>query len=153
MGLKKANKIEEIFSAVMTQPISIEDMDQFYCNTDAARNNHSTRNQLARVIRKNASIGNNAHILFVGYRGCGKSTELNHLQKDLQGEFMVLNYSVMKELDFQSINYIELFIVTMEKLFTQVKDKAFKLEPKFLKKIYYWSQKKEIKNIINKYCN
>lgn len=153
MGLKKANKIEEIFSAVMTQPISIEDMDQFYCNTDAARNNHSTRNLLARAIRKNAIIGNNAHILFVGYRGCGKSTELNHLQKDLQGEFMVLNYSVMKELDPQSINYIELFIVTMERLFTLAVDNNLAIEPEFLKKIGHWSQSKEITEIKDKHIS
>ncbi len=112
--LQKAHTIEEVFDAVGNErPLQISEMDTFYCNTDAVRNDLSARKRLQKMIRRNAHSGVNSHILFVGARGSGKSTELNHLQKDLQGDIAVVNYSVMKELDPQSISYIELFIVTM----------------------------------------
>lgn len=149
--IRKANTLDDVYGAVMTQPLSIEDMDEFYCDTDAVRGNIHARGNLARLIRNNAKVGKNAHILFVGYRGCGKSTELNHLQKDLKDKFFVLNYSVMTELDPQSINYIELFIVTMEKLFTLAVSENIVLEPSFIDKITHWQKTDEIEEIKEKY--
>ena len=146
--IQKANTLDDVYGAVMTQPLSIEDMDKFYCDTDEARGaGLGAREELADVIRRNAQNGRDAHILFVGYRGCGKSTELNHLQKDLQKEFMVLNYSVVQELDPQSINYIELFIVTMEKLFSLAIDNNILIEQGYLDKIVTWTKTTEIQNI------
>ncbi len=147
-SIKKANSVAEVFRAVVSKPLSLEDMDQFYCNTDEARGNElGAREELDEIIKGNAFNGGNAHILFVGYRGCGKSTELNHLQKDLMDEYMVLNYSVMTELDPMSINYIELFIVTMEKLFRLAIDQNIPIDRLYIDKIIEWTQTTEVQAI------
>ncbi len=152
--LKKAEKIEEVYDAIEGgRPLTIEEIDTFYCNTDAVRNDLSARKQLAKIIRRNAQAGRNGHLLFVGARGCGKSTELNHLQKDLQGDIAILNYSVMTELDPQSINYIELFIVTMEKLFSFALKKGLEIDNEFVERVTGWTKTREIEEIKDKHLS
>jgi hypothetical protein len=148
MGLKKADKIEEVYSVFQSKPLKISDLKDFYKNTTEARGKNPRR-RFARILKTNQD--SNQHILFVGYRGCGKSTELNHLQKDLQEEFLVLNYSIQEELDPIHVNYIELFIVTMERLFSVVKEKNLKVSKAYLTGITDWIKSKEIEEIRVKY--
>jgi len=147
MTMHKANKIDDIYNSVMATPLAISELDQFYRDTDVARSQFSTRKKLQRKIEQNAANQRNAHILFVGNRGCGKSTELNHLQKDLQDKYMVLNYNVTQELDPQSIQYIELFIVTMERLFRMALDENLDIDKDFLNKVIEWTKTSEIEQI------
>ena len=123
--IRKATTIPEIYYAVgKVRPLNVDELDEFYQETNSVRSEISPRNRLSKIIRKNVSAGVNGHFLFVGSKGAGKSTELNHLQKDMEQEIAVINYSVFKELDPQNISYIELFIVTMEKLFNYASDKG-----------------------------
>lgn len=109
------------------------------------------RHILKEYICDNAESGKSAHLLFVGAKGCGKSTELNKMQEELMGEFAVLSYSVMEELDPQSLEYIELFIVTMQRLFKLAVEKGLDIDEGFLKKIENWTQTKEISEIKDKH--
>lgn len=150
MSIKKANTLNEIYDAVLIKPLAMDELDAFYCDTDAVRAKTSARFKLKDRIVSSSQSSRNDHILFVGYTGCGKSTELNYLQKELQQEdYTVLNYSVFKELDPISIHYIELFIVTMERLFQLAKDENLTISKSFLDKIVGWTQSKEIENIKN----
>lgn len=151
MTMQKANRIDDIYNSVMAKPLAISELDQFYKDTDAARSQLPARMRLQRMIVQSAANQRNAHILFVGNRGCGKSTELNHLQKDLQDSYMVLNYSVMEELDPQSIQYIELFIVTMERLFNMAVEKKLNIDQAFLNKVTEWTRTNEIEQIKEKH--
>jgi len=145
--MEKANAVSEVYNAVLARPLEIEEMDEFYCDTDQVRGVLSARKQLKLKIEQNAVSGKNGHFLFVGYRGCGKSTELNHLQKDLQNDYAILNYSIMEELDPQNIEYIELFIVTMERLFNLAVEQHLQIDQDFLKKIVNWTSTREIQDI------
>ena len=116
--IRKASKIEDVFYAVSEgRALRINELDKFYKDTNDVRCENSARYQMKKFIMNNAYAGLNGQLLFVGARGAGKSTELNHLQRDIENEIVVLNYSVQEELDPLNIHYIELFIVTMEKLF------------------------------------
>jgi hypothetical protein len=152
--IQKANTIAEIFDAVgESRPLMMEEMDEFYRDTDPVRGDLSIRRRLATIIRKNADSGRNGHILFVGSRGAGKSTELNHLQKDIGAEILVFNYSVMRELDPQSISYIELFIVTMERLFDYALNQKLPIDETLVKRISDWTSTKEIEEIKEKHLS
>jgi Flp pilus assembly CpaF family ATPase len=92
----------------------LKNLKSFIMKLKRVRGGKPARRRIARMLEK--EIGDYQHILLVGYKGSGKSTELNHLQKDIQSEYLVINYSVMDELDPIHLNYIELFIVTLEQL-------------------------------------
>lgn len=145
----KAKEIQDIYQAFRYQPLRIEELNEMYVDTDEVRGGLPVRRRIARLLER--GTGENHHILMVGYKGCGKSTELNHLQKDLQNNFLVLNYSVMSELDPIHLNYIELFIVTLEQLFLLAKENDLHISREYLKNITHWLQSKEISEISNKF--
>lgn len=147
--LKKAVKVDDIYTAFRYQPLQIDELDEFFIETEDARGGSPMRKRLARLLER--EIGDYKHILFVGYKGSGKSTELNRLQKDIQNKFLVVNYSVFSELDPVHLNYIELFIVTLERLFKLAIDNKLNISKEYIANITNWLQTKEIQEISDKY--
>lgn len=145
----KATKMDEIYQAFHLQPLKIEELDTFYKDTSKARSRVNPRSRIARLLRR--ELRHTEHILLVGYKGCGKSTELNKLEAELQDKFLVINFSVMEELDPVHLHYIELFIVMMERLFTKAKEEELAINKDLLKRIINWTKTREITEIKEKY--
>lgn len=143
-----ASHLREIRRNFSQQPVEIDQLDAWYVDARTARG-FNPRGRLQRLLEEN--MDSHQRILFVGYRGCGKSTELNHLQIDLKDKFLTLNFSVTKELDAVNINYIELFIVAMEKLFELAVEQRFTIREEYLRSITHWAQTTEIQEIRDKY--
>lgn len=149
MKLRKAETLDLIYQAFKGEPLKIEELDDFYQNARIARGGIEPRRRMSRLLHQLPDTSE--HILFVGYKGCGKSTEMNHLQKDIQDEFLVINFSVQNELDPVHLNYIELFIVTMERLFHFAKENDLSVSKAYLESIRHWISTKEIEEIREKY--
>lgn len=147
--LKKAEKLEEVYSAFRTQPLQLNELDDFFVETESARGGKPVRKRLARLLER--ETGSHKHILLVGYKGSGKSTELNRLQKDISDDFLVVNFSVFSELDPAHLNYIELFIVTLERLFKIANDKNISINKEYIDNIVNWMNTREIQEIRDKY--
>lgn len=148
MKIRKAESLDDVYSAFNSKPIEKEQLAEFYMKTAQARSGNP-RVELVRLLRRTPDT--NEHFLFVGYRGCGKSTELNHLQQDLEDDFLVINFSIQKELDPVNLNYIELFIVTMERLFHFANELQLPISKQYLKNIQNWIASKEIQEITDNY--
>ncbi len=146
--IKKSEVIGDVYRSLMQRPLAIDELDVFYRATSEARGKNP-RSRIARLLE--ANLDTDEHILFVGYRGCGKSTELNHLQKDIQDDFLVFNFSIFEELDPNSINYIEIFIVTMERLFAFVEQQGLDISKEYLASITNFLKTKEIEDVREKY--
>lgn len=149
MQMVKSTRLDQVYKTLSGRPLAMEEMDEFYLNTEEARGDKRIRQRMARVLRNNE--GEHLQFLLVGYKGCGKSTELNHLQRDIQDQFLVLNYSVQYELDPVHLNYIELFIVTMERLFNAARENNLPISEEYLKSIQTWVNSREIQEIKDKY--
>ncbi len=143
-----AKSLEDIFDFFKNEPIPLSKFDQFYVDADNGRGK-PVKKRLERILRKNPK--DKLKFLFAGHKGCGKSTELNRLQKELDQDFIVLNFSIVQELDVVNISYIELFIAVMEKLFKLVESSGIKIDPLFIKNITNWIASKEIAEIQNDY--
>lgn len=148
MRLQYAERLNDIYKAFRNEPVEIEDLDRFYCETAAVRGKNP-KIRMARMLRDN--LDTNEHILFGGYKGCGKSTELNYLEKLLSDEFLVLNISIHQDLDPVNLEYIELFIVAMEQLFKAAVDRKLKISQEYLNAIQHWMSTEEIEKINVKY--
>ncbi len=144
----KATHLREIHRYFGQQPVEIDQLGDWYVDARKARG-ENPRGRIQRLLEDNGD--NHQHILLVGYRGCGKSTELNHLRNDLKESYLTIRFSVMEELDAVSLNYIELFIVAMEKLFEVAKEHQFSISKEYLKSITEWVATKEIVEIRDKY--
>lgn len=146
--MEKAIKLSGVYKALLQKPLELADLETFYIDTNDARG-EQTRSRISLLLKDNMDM--NQHILFVGYKGCGKSTELKHLEKDIEDNFLVINYSILNELDPNNINYIELIIVTMKRLFSFVEENNIKLNTKYIKGISNFLKTKEIEEIREKY--
>ena len=149
--MEKATSVDQIYRAFKATPLQISELEAYYVDATQARGADHPRQRMARLLRRN--LDSPVHLLLVGYKGCGKSTELNHLQKDVQDEFLVVNFSVIQEMDTNRISHTELFIVTMERMFDAVV--SHHMEPyvsqSYLDAIQAWIQQKEIEEIREKY--
>ncbi|MFN0034683.1 MAG: hypothetical protein ACKVUS_06430 [Saprospiraceae bacterium] len=63
----------------------------------------------------------------------------------------MLNYSVQEELDPVHLNYIELFIVTMERLFRAASENKLTISEEYLKSVQTWVSSREIQEIRETY--
>lgn len=145
-----ATELTQIFENFQNKPLDMDNFDRLWVNTDEVRGQRKIINILKRRLESNA-IGS-MKILFAGHRGCGKSTELVRLEKEIHNDFLILRFSVVRELDFLNLNYIELFITLMEKLFEFVTNESkIKLQKKLLKNITNWTASKEIEEIKDRY--
>jgi len=145
--LVKATKLVQIHSAFRKEPLELDQL-AFFKETSAARGK-KIRARLARKLQYN--FDTDERILFYGYKGCGKSTELRKLQSEIQNDFLVVNFSVEDELDPVHVQYIEVFIVTMERLFNAALENDIALSDEFLKSIQNWEQTAEVQEIKDKY--
>lgn len=144
-----ANTLEEVFSFFRNEPITEEDFPLLYVDADRARGKLLCQT-LKRRLEMNPEGA--SKILFIGHKGCGKSTELLRLQREIEKDFVILNFSVDRELDRQNLDYIELFIATMERLFGLFqKQSGIKLDPQSLDRIKNWVKTREIEEINKNY--
>lgn len=139
----KATQLSDIFTHFTNEPVQIGKLNNLYVSAVNGRGDDPTKEMQVRLKYSERPV----KILFAGYRGCGKSTELNKLQSDIQTQFSVLNYSIMDESDPINLTYIELFIITMEKLFALAAKENLSVSDKYLKSIQGWVATKEIQEI------
>ncbi len=148
MALKKAEELLDFTVSFKQQPIQISDM-AFRAETAVSRGVDALKATQRRWLKTESP--EYEHVLFIGYKGCGKSTELNFFQQQIEEQYLVINFSVYEELDPVSLSHVELFVVMMEQLFRVAKD--MEINEAYFKKIGKWLASKEIAEIIDKHLD
>jgi len=141
--MHQATQLDQIHETISTDPLSQEQLAEFYQNLNSVRDNVNPTEDL-RLRLENKPTGSQ-QMLYYGPRGCGKSTELIKLQNDIEDDFLVVSFSVRKELDLVFLNYTELFILCIEKLLKTVEDYYIELNEDVVKQVSDWAQTEEIK--------
>lgn len=95
----KAKKLEEIYDCFASEP-TVKDLEKYYVNVDKGRKGAPVK-RMKRLI--SSKPDGNYSFLFSGYRGSGKSAELLMLKKELEEDFIVLDFSIQKELGFWTL--------------------------------------------------
>jgi hypothetical protein len=145
----RALELGNVYDCFDSNPIKIQDLDKYYVDVDKGRGLTPLK-KMKRLFENNPN--GSYKFLFAGYKGCGKSTELIRLQKLLEEDFIILNFSVRQELDILNINYIELFIALMKQLFEFVRnEEKIEIKEKYIENITNWALSKEIKEVNNRY--
>ncbi|MEW6668484.1 MAG: hypothetical protein AB1512_25005 [Thermodesulfobacteriota bacterium] len=138
-----------MFGFFRNKPITMDEFSHLYVDTDKGRGKLLCQTLARRLEGDPAGA---LKMLFAGHRGCGKSTELLRLQREIEKDFVILNFSVVEELDIQNLNYIELFIATMERLFSLFQTQSgIRLDPQSLDRIRNWVKTREIEEINKNY--
>lgn len=138
--MPKATTLIEAIANLKNEPLHKEEFKEFFVETTKDRGGDEAFPHLKRNLL-NDRYGSN-HYLFAGARGCGKSTELLHLQIELEKDgFLVVNFSVRTELEPNSLTHIDLLIATLKKLFEAANDFGLAIDHEYLKPITNWVNK------------
>lgn len=143
-----------VYDKLSPEPLQEKDLD-CYVDTYQGRGGVRPVSTLKRLLGYNREgilpdgklPDRELQILFSGYKGCGKSTELNKLQYEIEHDFIVVNFSVRHELDIINLTYIDLFVITMEKLFYAVADHGIEIDTRLFTSIREWSRTEELQTI------
>lgn len=146
---RRATTVKEVRRYFQTKPLTIEELDEYYAPTLQARTVDPVTTRLEADVRDFLEQGMRFQILFAGYRGCGKSTELKMLEKKIQDDYQVFNFSVQEKLDPMSMHYIELFIAIMDVLFEWIEENDIGkyINREFIDLIRNWSASSEVKTL------
>jgi hypothetical protein len=82
---------------------------------------------------------------FSGHRGCGKSTELQHIlaNQEIQKKFWPINFSIRKEADIIDLDFRDVLLAIGSRLFRNYRESGSKLPEKLLKELDSWRGKVE----------
>ena len=89
---------------------------------------------------------------FSGHRGCGKSTELQHLLSNpqLQTKYWPINFSIREETDIIDIDFRDVLLAIGGRLFREYRKRGGELPEQLLKELDSWKGKveKEVSTIL-----
>lgn len=150
MTVKVAKRLVDVDITLDNDALNEENYDDYYVTTKEGRGEDPT----AKLIRKlSAHKNKNLKILFSGFKGCGKSTELLRLKQELDDDFVIHIFSVTEKLDPNNLTISEIVITVMKDLFSFVNEnyKQIKLSGKLLKNLENWAASVYTEEINYKY--
>jgi Cdc6-like AAA superfamily ATPase len=133
--MKQAKQLNEIINVSETKPLTGEDFDNFFVNTDEARGCQPAI-MLADFLHNSRTTPGG--ILFTGHRGSGKSTELWRFQQQVKEDYFPVVFSVAKHLDLLNIEYTDLVFLIMEQVFKAARENNIKIDDDLLHNILKW---------------
>lgn len=139
--MKRAASYEEMIKVFTPFPLEGESYDEFYVDTSKERSVKKASSSIVNCFRLN--INPYMKILFMGHKGCGKSTELLNISRQLEDQYDIVRFSIANEIELQGIEYIDVIFVIMEQLLAYVEHKeGLRMNAKVLDQMYdYWNQK------------
>ena len=136
---KPATKSRDIRDLCHPRPLSGGKLNTLYVETDSARNPECGIRHSIKSILDSASTPVK-RILVYGHQGCGKSTELALLAKELDGGWLCVNFSIQTEANIYGLRAEDVLLVIAGKVVEAAK--AAKLDAletdERLKKVGDW---------------
>ena len=77
-------------------------------------------------------------ILFTGHRGCGKSTELRRIEKQVQSDYYIVYLEADVELDINDAEYTDLYLLIIKKVADELYKLGAKFDDKLLRQFESW---------------
>ena len=132
-----------------------DDPEQLYQPLDKHRENDGGKMLWFLGLRGNVNdqelrvVKDRLYILYGGHRGCGKSTELRRLQRQLHDpkRFYVLFIDAEVELSIHNLRYIDVLLSVAKKLFEQLERDQIEVDKVFLEQIEEWFDTRILQHI------
>ncbi|MCS7286408.1 MAG: hypothetical protein RMK30_04905 [Anaerolineae bacterium] len=125
-------------------PLQAQQLDRFY----VPREKEGSRLELLKKeIIWGAEKGLSTKFILSGHVGCGKSTELNRLTRDLERDetashqLLVVSYSINEILDLQGIDYTDIAFSIVVALYNKLQALDIALSPEEAHKVSDWINK------------
>ena len=144
--MNRATKIDEMLSVFNGRELTEKNFDDFFVNTTPGRGIDCAQ-MLEFAIRHDTT--KNSKFLFMGHLGCGKSTELLRIAKNLSDKFTVIEFSAKNELDTYTFSHIDLIFLMLKQVFDTACDLGIKVNESALMNLANYWQDTRILEITN----
>jgi energy-coupling factor transporter ATP-binding protein EcfA2 len=118
VDLRSAYRICEV------TPLEGDDL-RYYVQLAAIRKSESMNNISTMLDVQDA--GEFSSLLFTGHRGCGKSTELHHLQSNWEKSYRVIYMEVDEQTDINDVAYTDLYLLVVK--YVEFSLRSIELQP------------------------
>lgn len=142
-NFKKAERLEEVANETTVGPLQIG--DPRYVDLLAGRQIDDRKILLLRL-EDAAQFEQYAKIGFTGHRGCGKTTELNQLAKELSEKFFSVHLFLKPDLE-NDFDYTALFLWLVEELASRFENEKMPLNNKLVDDVTNWFAKKTFEDV------
>lgn len=135
--MKKAEDLRGILKVTKPKPLRGEEYNSFFIDTYSARGEDAA-SMLSDYFLSNCDSPQK--VLFMGHRGSGKSTELYRMEKMLDDDFKIINFSIREEIDTTDLEYSDLIFVILERLYEAAKKDEIEIDKNILDNLdQYWN--------------
>ena len=136
-------------NAKLNFDLPLDENDPRYVDTEKGRGTFSF-NEIYRTLgidsnkKELRAATDKSYNLFCGHRGCGKSTELRRLAKELNKDnlFFVVILDSLEELDINNLFYPDLFLALAKKLLEKLSNAEIKVDEALLDNLSQWFKEK-----------
>lgn len=149
--LVKASTLQDIPNSFRDEPLEAQDLREFYKNTIEMRTGAQGLSPMRFLYRSCTNPGDRKAFLLMGHRGCGKSTELNHLAKQLRDEgYEVATIYCSQELDRLNMVYSDIIVLMAETLVSMAEKLHLRISKKDLETLLHFRQEIEKEDVVTK---
>ncbi|WP_445173979.1 hypothetical protein [Microcoleus sp.] len=132
----RAKTLKEAYQACDVNPLTGENRARYYVDLSAVGNTEAIEG-----VSTDLDIhepGEFDTILFTGHRGCGKTTELKHIQSQCENEYRVIYREFDWEQDVNEAEYTDLYLLLINKVADDLTELRLKFDPKLLESFESW---------------
>lgn len=131
--LQQAQNLEQAYRVLdPLLPLEGELLEAFY----VPRPKHASIQPL--ITELNLDDSTHDKTLFTGYRGSGKTTELAHLEKELESSHLVIRMKVETQLNLGDVDFTDLLVIMGLSVFEQAQKVGVQLNDKKLDQLQNW---------------
>lgn len=148
-GNSPAIDIKDAYNAVTLDPLQSGDPRYVDCSPARGEEGDIVKTLAWRIDSSKGPMTQ----LISGHRGCGKSTELLRLVKDLEDkDFLVVYFAADEDLDVGDLVYTDLLVAIIKRLERSLADNDIQIDPRlmngilmwFAEVVYEWSDEKTV---------
>lgn len=144
-NFEPARNIDDALDALDQSPLKPGDSRYIDCS----RIRGDVQKHIIRMFQRYAKAGWDFHLLFTGYRGNGKTTELYQLQNKLKPGYEVFYFDAAKELDMNNLVLSDLLLAIAEKTVEGMNRSGYHLPEKLLEDVGDWFFEKILEKSAN----
>ena len=133
---KPAENIDDAADALDLRPLENPD-DPRYVDCSEVRGGNVVRN-IERLLGFQQGKGEFLHLLFSGYRGNGKTTELFQLVHRIEGKYKTLYFDAPEELDLNDMAFPDLLLGIAKMVAEKMEEEEQPLPKELLKRVGEW---------------
>ncbi|MGK7875540.1 MAG: hypothetical protein AB4426_20245 [Xenococcaceae cyanobacterium] len=129
-----ARNIDDAWSAVDAFPLKPGDPRY----VDCSRVRGDTQKQIKRMLNRHSRAERDLHLLFTGYRGNGKTTELYQLQSSIEPDYSVIYFDAATELDVNNLTLSDLLLAIAKVTVEGMTKAGYRLPNNLLENVGDW---------------